>query len=478
MTTVFKLRQGQETIDLYGNADGFQVRAGGWKPGRATQKQDGTWDLVDEVIKLRVNGDSHDDLADKLQSVDAILYEANKFANRSHAGRDAVWLHAKVADETTGRQSLVFNGKTKYNIGFFGPPVTPGNIINDMDLALTRHPFWETINPTTPLAKGKFLSTVGGGLNGTEETFGDVPGRINSIYVAPDTSQTTALTEVWLGFRSEELGNRNYFQSNWDCGDADVTLANNTTRVTGDSSAINSQYARWTPAGGADNNILPRATVQMLDITSYINDQNGTHLVLLRARASSGASRTFRVRMLSGYYDEGTDSKWKTGKRVLVPGSGVSAGDWYYYPVGFVNIPVERTATGVALVKKFALRAEAEEYGTGSGNLELDSFTLIPVSEGAMHISGAHIAVSGSNQYSAYLASSPDDELVAYNVVTYGSATDNVKDIQFDPYNWSVPIGSIKIIVAAQRATESEASDNMQVWFDYYPRWITTRGGE
>jgi hypothetical protein len=452
------------------------VRSGGWKPGRAAQKPDGTWDVVDEVIKLRVNGLSHDHLAYSLQRIDTILRRANEHANRSYANVDEVWLYAQLENEAYGRRSLVFNGKTKHNIGFLGPPVTPGNTINDMDMALTRHPFWEALEAESALDTGNFLSTVGGGLYGSAAVLGDVPGRVNSIYVAPDTSQTTALTEAWVGFRSDELGNRYYFQSNWDFGAANATLENNTTRITGDSSAINSRYARWTPAGGADNNILPRATVQMIDVTSYINDQNGTHLVLLRARASSGATRTFRVRMLSGYYDEGTDSKWKTGKRVLVPGSGVSAGDWYYYPVGFVNIPVERTVTNVGLVKKFALRAEAEEYGTGSGNLELDSFTLIPVSEGAMHISGAHIAVSGSNQYSAYLASSPDDELVAYNVLTSGTATDNVKDIQFDPYSWGVPTGDIKIIGAAQRATESEASDNMQVWFDYYPRWLTLRG--
>lgn len=466
--TLLRLRRGSDYLRLYDGSDGYRIRSGGWYPGRTKQDPDGTWALVDEVVKLKLDGGgSLSTVVSKVQELDTLLRRSNEASNRSHAGVEKVWLQCQLDGEGQLRQSLVFNGTTKYNTGWFGPPMSRQHIMHDMDLALTRHPFWEDDN-VTPHNYMSYTSSVGGMQSLAFDVYGDVPARINSIYFNAFYPQSVAIAEAWVGFRSDALGDPDLFQPNWDCGDSDNDFGDGTSHVTGVNYVHNSQIARWNPG---DSNMEERVTVQMKNITSNTSHQNGTFLVLLRARATG--TSTFRARLLSGYYDELTDSKWKTGSRVLIPSFGVSTGDYLYYPMGFVNIPAERVETQTSLLQHFALRLEVEEYTSGTGYLEMDTFTLIPVSEGGAHIKNAYIRNYGSSVWAAFIATSPDDESVAYNVVDAGSNTDGFRDIEFDLYHWGMPTGDVALVCACQREYEQVYADHFSVDFQFYQRWIS-----
>ncbi len=472
MAKVLELRHGAQVFDLYGNTYGVQMREGGWRQGRSTQGMDGVWEPVDEVIKLRINGEGSmgKTMPSRIHTLDLLLRRANEYTNRTHAGLDRLWILSQIQSETSTRRSLVLNGTTRFNTGTLSK-IADGDTMLDMDLALTRHPFWEDMSYIQHYY-ATTLSSVGGMANMSTRVEGDAPARINFFRVRLPDSQTTPVTEAWIGFRSNELGDPDYFQPNWDCGDSENDFGDGVSRVTGQSYAHNGQIARWTPG---DTNLLDRVTVEMGNITSDISDQNGTFLVLLRAKVSTGATSTFRVRMLSGYYDQepggSSETKWKVGSRVAIPAHGT--GDWFYYPMGFVNIPGDRVLVLNSLLRHFALRLEAEEYTSGSGTLDLDTFTLIPVTEGAVHLSDMYLR-NWSGLWEVNITTEPDDETVAYNISNSDST--GHRSCPIDLYHWGLPTGyKVNIIGACQQEQEQVYGNTFTVDFNFYQRWISMR---
>jgi hypothetical protein len=460
---VVRLKRGSDTVDLYGDTDGFKMRHGGWFPGIAAQNMDGSWATVEEVINLRADGSSTRNLAKKLNALDTILRRSNEYTNRSFSTVDPVWLQAQLDGEGIVRQSLVFAGRTQAAANFLSPPATNAYTLPDHSLGLTRHPFWER-DPASTIGKLYFFlrkSSVGGTAE-LGDIEGDVPARIDRAYYTATGSN--ALADIWMGFRTTEYySDKDFYEPNWNCGLG--TMGDGTSVVSGVSDAENSKVARWTPG---DTDMLPRTTVTLKDVTSRYSEFYGRFLVLLRARVTSGGDRTFHVRLLSGYYDESTDSKWHTGKRVLVPNSdrSVAAGNFFYYPMGVVSIPADRTATLLSLVKNSALRLEAQVASGSSGNLDMNVLTLIPVNEGAIFINNGVVKAG----YQAYVDTSPDDEIVAYNIST---ASDSFKSLPFTSYNWSIPTGTTMAVVAAQRNAQQVLADTIGFYCSFVERWLT-----
>ena len=477
MPKYLALHHGSSLFDLYGNSGfdiGVRARAGGWRQGRATQGMDGVWEPVNEVIKLRVNGEgtAGKTMPSRIHALDLLLRRANEYTNRSHAGIDRLWLVSQMQHETGAkRRSLVLNGTTRLNTGTLSK-IADSDTMLDMDLVLTRHPFWEDRTYIQHYYR-TLLASVGGMASMSTRVEGDAPARISFLRVRLQDAQTTPTTEAWIGFRSNALGNPDNFQPNWDCGDSDNDFGDGVSRVTGQSYAHNGQIARWTPG---DSNLEDRITVKMGNITSNLSDQNGTFLVLLRAKVSTGATSKFRVRMLSGYYDEApggaSETKWKVGSRVAIPAHGT--GDWFYYPMGIVNIPGDRVLVFKPLLQHFALRLEAEEYSAGSGTLDMDTFTLIPVTEGAIHLSDMYLRSWFGAVHEVNVTTEPDDETVAYTISS--TSTYGHRSCPIDLYHWGLPTGyKVNIIGACQQEQESVYANTFVTDFNFYQRWISMR---
>jgi hypothetical protein len=303
-----------------------------------------------------------------------------------------------------------------------------------------------------------------------------MPARLRLLRLSAQglSQPANGYNEIWIGFRSNRFGDYDEFQPNWNCGDADVTLGTNTTlKSTDDSDAGMAYGLSYAEFDGGDSAMASRVIVKMSDVTNYIGSQFGEYIVLARMRASDGAG-TFHARLSSGYYDEQTGSKWTTYPRVQIPSvDPVVAQDiWYYYPMGTVTIPPDRL---VGNPSRFSLQLEAQVATGSTTNLDFDTLTLIPVSEGAIHLKDAWIKVSGGTNYAAYVKTDYDESMVAYNQAS-GTLTDYMRSLQFDPYNWSLPTGEGIAVVAAQQEAQSHATRQVNMSIDYYPRWLSLYG--
>jgi hypothetical protein len=364
---VVRLKRGSDTVDLYGGTDGLKIRHDGWIQNRATQNPDGSWNLVDEALTLRVDGSNANNVATRMQALDDILRRATEYTSRSFGEVDPVYLQARLDDESYMRQALVHLGTTQPAAGMLGPPFTTATTLTDHRLAVTRYPFWETEGaiPLSGTGQGSVrLTSSGDSANHNTNVPGDVPARVS--YAAFDISGGGGpLTEVWMGFRSEAYGTPSRFLVNWDCGDTDVSYHNNTEYLQ-QLNVVGDGVAEWTPG---DTTMSPRLTMTMRNVTNRLGDQNGTHLVLMRARRLGG-DRTFHVRLLTGFYD-GTGASDSNGHH-LHPARRDGAGERVHRAVrlpyrGAGGERVYRHVAGGRLDDDSAFRGR----GTPQGRLHL-----------------------------------------------------------------------------------------------------------
>jgi hypothetical protein len=461
-----------DTLTLTDNSEGFRLIE--WIQGIARRNTDGELESVQEVLRLSAEGTSHDNLASNIQHLDDFARRVTLHKNRTFGqGVDAVFLRAKLDNETGTRQSLLLHLETSLDNDLNKPPASPGNYIPGYALGLERYPLWEDGSNTSKTI-GTGIDTVGGTVDyGASFTVGgDVAARPISVEFEPATSAYT-LTEVWIGFKTNQFGIRGDLDPNWDLGDANADVWNNTARATGVAGAYNTQVARWTPAGGADDAMLPRCQLAMKDHVAAIdeNDQCGEYIALLRCR-NTVANDVFYVRLQYGLYD-GTgasdNSRWITTQRIAVPGDNAADNQFYYHSMGIITIPASRMTENNPL-GNYAFRIEAERTATaGGGNLELDVVTLIPAAEGAAHISDA--AINDADE--AIIWTDYDDFVLAETETPNGDRICNV-----DVYNWGLPVGDGLAVVAAQRSDRSTSTDTIDVVTIFRERWLTLRGSE
>jgi len=194
-------------------------------------------------------------------------------------------------------------------------------------------------------------------------------------------------------------------------------------------------------------------------IGSNYDDQRGTFEVLLRAKV--GATTTAEVRLKDGFSG---GSNWNVHKR-----QEISSTSWFLYPLGEVTIPPTRGQTDSAYVRNFALRIDAART-SGANDLDMDCLVLIPKAEGFVHSSG------GDGQQVFTL---PEGRVDGW-VYTSGYPSDVAS---VSPINWSIPVGYVRLVFAAQRTTQSYyrssgTTDRASVDVYYVERWRTVRGIE
>jgi hypothetical protein len=440
--------RGSETFDLLEGGDGFKLALNGWTPA-VTYKESGEYIHPIETITLNVSGTSHNNLANRISALSDEIREGQDRIDDPVA-TDAAYLRWKLPNETAARQALIEDLRYELGDSPYFPPVINHSHMRQLRLSITRRPFWEDIDATNPYWSNVY--TYGYLLDTGSTSAGDASRR---LWLTSILAGQGSLTEMWMGFRTSRYGEKTQLRPVWTCTDG--TGYNNTTASGGDMV--------WTPGGGADNNLLARLIVRMEDTlapASVFLAQRGTFTVLLRAK-STDATRTFYARLSDGFAGS---AQWNTHSRVEVSGT-----NYLLYNLGTVTIPpmsLRYDGSVSTILKDYALRIEAEEGTTsGSGNLSMERFVLIPQTEGFCHIKGMNLSTSAR----AYVYTEVDERLSAYSV----DGTDIDTPTEFDVINYSLPRDDFCIVFAAQGAAQV-LTDYVTISMSYFPRWYSFRG--
>lgn len=454
----------QSSLSLYDNEEGFSLAWDGWEPTIAAEG-----DLrVTETITLQVQGDSHNDLADKLTALDDKFREIAW--HKDNVERYGVWLRVQLEGETQTRQALITEAKGQLGSSVFNPAVSPGSYLGQYQLALERMPLWEATEHTTFDAYS--INCLGGTFDYTST---DPPGTIAgdaSARIAQTTFSGASgggdepLAKFWLGFRTNRLGDRSNFLPVWECesGSYSGTPHYDTSLVDGVGATDASGGAKLQCTFATQAGMEPRVTVNVGDVTSNYADQRGRYLILVRARVSDTGT-TCRIRLLDGF--SSADS-WRTQSRRTV-----SSNDWQLFAMGTVRIPPSRGRFTLGFLRKFALRIEAERV-SGSDNLELDCFVLIPTAEGLLYVDKGTVKYLAGDTNPVVIKIHPDDYMDGW-AYTGGYP---IKSVTVEPIQYELPVGDGLLVLAAQRSTEHHLDDYINLSLQFYNRWRTLRGAE
>jgi len=431
----------------------FQMAEVSWEQGIASPGDEG----VEEVITFHIPGVSHNDLASIVQNLDDFTEQASRHENPVE--RYSLWLRAKMDGETGERQAFIKKIK-RDKVRVRSVFARHEYILPHVTLSLERMPYWERMDGIQ-LNDSPNISPAGGSWSyGT--IAGDVPARINLIYFGTKNVGIPIFNDVWCGFRTARFGTLANFVPVWNCELG--ILENSTTSIAGGSNDLGAAFARCT---FGDTSLLPRVTLETATVTANYADQRGIYQVLLRARVGSGT--VCRVRLLDGYNLDLGYSAFRVRNRVVVD-RGDSA--WDLYELGSVQIPSPGRALHPGQEGSYGLRLEAERV-SGTGNLEMDAFILIPEAEGFVGVKEARILTTSGRRAAVF--ETGDGHV--YGLSTLGTTYIYRNIPAF--IREGLPVGAGTLYVAARGdANGNSLSDDMYVRMNYTTRWITLRGSE
>jgi hypothetical protein len=458
---VNKLKRNSTEISLVAGTDGFHIQRGGYIPATVERNRDGTYPPeVNEALSCFVTGDDTDDMASKVRAVRIILRQSSD-AQREPVDDNLVWWHRQLDNETREYRAMVKHGKVEQRSSVYGPPASPGSFLQDVGVGIVRTPLWEYVTAGTVTSSDlESAGDIWDYSSGSLYTIhGDAPARIRSMNLTSPYTGQGPLTEWWLGFRTDRLGDRSKFAPVWDCADG--------TGVTDTSASGGVMVCTF-----ADTSMQERFTLalnQVTNITAGDEDEHrGRFLVLLRAATTS--TREARLYLKSGFADSGV---WKNHDYVKVADT-----NYLFYPVGEIQIPpTGRHETHSESYWKdeqyFSLAIEAESI-TGSGNLNMDRFVVVPLSEGSCHIKDGYAYYSAGTTYRTWVLCTPEGDFICK---LDQQAVGHSPHIAPDPtLGFYPPVGDGSLVYAAQRSTVQNTGDYGRVQFSYYLRYEEMMG--
>jgi hypothetical protein len=279
-------------------------------------------------------------------------------------------------------------------------------------------------------------------------SIGDFPGRMGYTSLVPH-SGSGALTEYWLGFRSNRLGHAANFVSPWECESGTPVFADTTAESGG---------LVCTFANGINMRGLFTLTPYQIS-SSYYEDLRGTFNIVARLKCDAGVTCLVRV-----IYGLGALT-YTCNDAVIVTGT-----DWKLYDLGRVTFPCGgQVSSYYSAMKNSNIRLQAQRTaGTGTDGLHMDCLIPIPVNEGYAHIANGtgvknELFVNPFGKISCYDYTSTD-------ITGLADATGT------NPDDYFLPTGGGIVVVAAQRAAGSTAADAVDIGLKVFPRWRTLRG--
>jgi hypothetical protein len=425
---------------------------------------------VHETITLNIHGTSTDNLATLVQEIDEKIRQVQWWIEDPGIEMYQVWLRVQMDEESYTRQAQILNILPPDSVNIFTKYETDDHYITEYTFGIERTPFWERPYPYPSTTTVTGLSSAGGMGQLAETINGDVPARLAILDPMPNGSDS--LCEFWVGWKSNRFGNPANFVPVCSL-DGSIYLDTDTT-ATADATAVNGNKVRCT--FGTDATLIQRTITQVNDVvadSAKHTDQRGTYLVLLRAKLTDTSSIT-RIRIAYSFSDNLYMFNPVYRARQIVKGS-----QWQLYPMGIVAIPPLRITPGL-LISNAAISIQAERI-SGSGSLDMDCLTLIPVDDGAIHVDiGADNTL---NLYPARVSQNADGTLRAFKTSpTYveGAAT-------FDPINYTGLIANNSqpyVVAAGQKYAVftggqdkiNTFTEKVDVAYNYIPRWRTLRG--
>lgn len=418
---------------------------------------------VDEVLTLNIDETSIDDLASTIQEIDSRIEDIRRA--RSTIEPFGVWLRAQLHGETYARQSYVLSGKRSNQIRVSSPAML-SNTLMQYTLGLTRMAAWEDNEPLTIVAgTAGSVSAHGGKI--AYSIPGDLNARIALTKIIPSDGAST-FDEFWIGVKSELYGGvtPSNFVSFWGFdkrGNTGVT--GDDTSASSDATAVSgvNLATTFSAAPGLAYRIVVPANL----VTANVNDQRGRYVVLLRCK-SSNSSLVVNVRAGSGYNYPGALYSFSHGE--LLQLSNFATG-WNYYALGEFDLP---PISGVYdLDMHYAAIALEAEKVSGSGNLIMDGFLLIPA-EHFIHIETATL-MANSFPHRLYIVTTPDLHYRSTLSLTISGNEHILEQDPIDQINWSLPPGAGAIVCGASSAN-SLLANLLTPIFEIYPSYATLRG--
>lgn len=453
-----------DSISLLGYTDGMELADNGWATAVASPGDA----LVTEAITLRVKGTTQDNMAAKLQGLDLKLKQARWYADPQELY--SVWLRAKLKNETNTRQALVIGGR-RSPVPLFTNLANVSNVVQTYALALDRMPYWESTAVVDYSQAGLgTLSSLGGMWDYTTyggspgAVAGDVPARIAQATLT-GVAGDGALTKSWLGFRTNRFGNRANFQARWDMYlSVDFGANDADTSKTADAATVSG--FRSTTSFATVATMLQRALLRLNSVTANSNDQRGSYMVLLRAKASAGGS-SINVRLADGWYN--------TNSPAIRQRVNITSTSYYLYELGVVQIPSPGRAIPSYFLDNYALMLQAERV-SGAASLHMDCMILIPISEGYITTdqpdAGASDGFGNAAGGLAHWVFERPDGAIQGLYLGLASPSGNISV----RYSGGLPTSNGIAVVAAQRLASSVKTDTVSLEFAVYPRWTTLRG--
>lgn len=299
----------------------------------------------------------------------------------------------------------------------------------------------------------------------TGPTSHDFPSRIARTDIIGIDGYGT-IEELWAGFRTANYGATANFVGLWE---AELVTFSTDTAATADAGATGGSAMAITFA--TDAAMAYRSVHRVFSYTSNYTDQRGEFDVIARARITSG---TANMRMDAGLI--GAIASTRTGEPIAVTSTY-----WKYYNLGRLTIPAippgfpsNPTSFDAFVYSGFQFYAQRV---AGTGQLWVDHFILVPVSEGYLHLDGmtAHYATTDEHfKTSVFVA--PKGESSAWNFINavFSDVADS-SGVSLD--TWNLPNDAALLILAAQRAgTVPTLDTQLTIRMAYYNRWRTLRG--
>lgn len=453
-----------DSIDF--SANGYSLAVDGYFPAVAPIGAK----FVEEVITLKLQGTSKNDLAAMTQEINEKVKQVEWWIAGGPAERYQVWIRVQQENETYPRQAQLLNIVPPDKVRLFTPEEISDNYIGAYSIGIRRTPFWEDLTPTTTGSPLSITGNIGGIVQWGSTVVGDVPARLQELTLGVTMGSSALPAQAWIGFKSNRFGNATNFVPYWALSLAAYKSADTTTSTDGNGRNI-VQCSFSTSA-----TMTKRAMLQVNDVApSFPNDQRGEYTVLLAAKVDSGSTCMTRIAFSNGPISNFVSPIYRS----FVPFTETS---WITKEMGTISIPASYMRQAAPEdYGRFSLSLEASRT-VGSGKLYAYGFFLIPT-EGMIRVRNAGYGYSGvgappygyiGNPVTIFQR--PDNNLVAHEYVTNYPAADYV----MSPINWGLPANDDKpwVVVALDRGYGVASNNTLSIAYKYHKRWRTLRGNE
>lgn len=450
-------------IDLLNGT--IKLRRGGWQPKIATPKQSyqagwygaqAAFEQFDPVLEtLDLLGD--DTVANLIaadRALQAMLDRARTWA-MDPVQEQALWLEWSTDSEPgagtyAAKRAMIYGGTLQMS----QPDQLRGGFLNGQyyaTLALSRHPFWENI--TAKEITGSSKSLTGGQVTLTSYADGTAPARI-PIFILENTSESTDLSDVWIGIRDEHHGITD-FEPVWELEDGtagtDTSAAVDATASGGD---------KMTCTFGTTATLASRLTMTVGQAIGGGTDEIdfvGRYLVLGRVKVGSSTECGLRLD-----FGMANDLGYHQGDPVYIDNTA-----WALVELGEIRIPTEQYRNGTSATYidpgHFKIRLMAERL-SGSNSLDLDCLILIP---------SEHMVKVRNATATKFRILTVENDTRVVQTETQAGLTGSA---EWSVIDWYLPIDPGFLVVAGQRSTGHVLTDTVNLWLYYHPRWFSYRG--